>query len=1248
MLEGGGDQLGAAAVDVYADLSRLDADLTLARTKVEAFAKDMETKMAGATRMAMDGGTLALPQRELDAFTAQINKALGDVTAKAAESMGQLSTKTGEAITEVSGKAGEAVTKLDSAVSDASKQSAASLEGLNKTAQELQGTIAGLKEAGTAAVQAPLGAGGPRSTGSGPSAPQADSGAKQAAADMARLDAATISLAKSYSPLHAAQLTLAGDLDKIRMLQDANVFSSKDAEFFTRKANEAYLEMANGTQKAGTELRGMGKWAEAAGEQIGRYSNYVMLAASVAGIAMVKSSLDQAKAIKSTADELNISTDAWQKYMFIAQQAGVSTGTLKSGFEQLQQATSKAATGAVKESKLFALLGVELEDANGKAKDQIALMPELADKLARVGDANEKAAAAQILFGGAAGEMMQVLEGGSARINELSDAAERMGIVLSDDQIQNADQTAQKLEDVKTVLSAQIAGIVANNATAIIGLANAFGQLTGAIARFWQSNPEQAMGLLGALGGAYVGGKIGGVYGAAIGGAAGFVGGRMVGSNMADENNDIKFREERLNEKRTRLANQRKSGRPSAATERQYQEELGRYDRAMQARFQQWGLGLPKPGAAPKPTDPNISLGGLNAPKPPKPRKGGGGAGPKGPDPERARIKGLRDDKAFEDQLSNFQRELLRAAGEQVTNANDKAKIDLALLDIEKQRYESMLALEGPGGTKKYNAAETDLLRTKFNEVDAAKRGLIERERAGQVAKDTLSISTSRLESEADILDETKKLARTNAERRELDLGLLNLQHKLENSQLDAVIASTESSDTEKEIARERKRHLGQLKNLQEQVLARETQGPIADFYDSIPRTAKEIEEAVERIRAAKLEDMQQRTVAFADSIGEAFGNLARSMVNLENPLDMLKSLVSDLAKTFTEEVIVRPMQNWAREKIGGPLAERVVGGTAGPEGLSMKQLETAGLNASTKLDKAAFSADRASTALERLAMAAPAAGAGGGGMFDFGGIGGFDVEGVNWDSSKLTMPSDDAGLGQLMADFGTDLDWASSSANAAGDALLSAAGAAGDFGNTLPGILNQLMSGMSGGGGGGGGLLKAALSIGGSLLTGGLGGGVGSAGLMKDAAKNMLANPGIFHEGGMIGPKGRPEKRAPESALGPLKPGEVDIRAMENEYVIPEGPAQKFEPMLEQMRVGIEPKLKVDLPRARLPTMPGLGGGNFGTKIDRRSFNVQTGDIVLPNAKDERSGRASGRQAAGALQSKIAQTVKKGMLVHD
>lgn len=925
--------------------------------------------------------------------------------------------------------------------------------------------------------------------------------AKKAQQSMADLDRATEDLARSYSPLHAAQIRLAKDLEKVDRLQRANILTQKEAAMFTRKANAAYLDAARSQSQLAT-------YSAKAGGQL-KALGVIAAGAAIAGIIQLgKESLDSARRIDETSRKLGLTAEELQKYEYAAKKTGVSNATLEQGFEKLGDSISKAAAGADRESKLFKLLGISLKDSAGNARTSAQIFPELADALLRVKDANERAALAQVVFGEGASDLEPLLAGGSKGINTLADAAERLGIVLSNEQIQRSSETAKKLEDVKEVLSANIASVVADNAGAIITLANALGALAGAAIRAFA-----AMVKFGNLGPMSVGF---GVSAALFGGAP--------------------------------------TGQPAAkGTGPRKGDFAAMYDK------------LHPKG--------DIDASGFLAPKPPKGRKGRSGPSAEtlAKRAEAERLKQLRNDKAFADELSGFQRDILQMASQQATNADTRATIDNALLDIERDKFKAMLALEGPGGSKKYSEAEAEQLRLKFAEVDRLKREEVRQRTEDQNQSEALDLAIAERSNQEEMLQTASQLARTSKDRRDAELGLLELQHRIEKLQIEKILTDSKSTDTEIEIAEARRQFLDQIKEFQKRIILLDTQGPVARFFDSLPRTAAEIDEAVERIRATNLESLRARSVQFADDVGAAFGDMARSIVNLESPLKILQSLLTDLAHIFTEEVLIRPIQEKARALIGAPLAERVTGAPAGAEGLWQKQISTNAFLAASQLD--------------RLRLAASGAA---------GALGNTQTFGID-------------PLGQA-------------SANSAA-ALEAQTGEVSNFGNAL----QQIIASLSGGGGGSSGIFSAILGIAASAIAGPTAAGV--ARLTPSVNATIAANPGIFHDGGEIGPGGMPVRRK-------LRPGEVNITARVGERVIPRGPSRQFGSILETISSG------------RMPALRG-GAGGPGS-ISDRSMHVQFGDIILPGVTDERTGRRTGKQMAAKVHEQITRAARSGVTGND
>jgi hypothetical protein len=185
----------------------------------------------------------------------------------------------------------------------------------------------------------------------------------------------------------------------------------------------------------------------------------------------VKAALDYAGSLGEISQQLGVTTKDLQVFRYAAGQAGISQEEMEQGLGRLTKAMGQAQAGSKTMIAAFNAIGISVDDIRDKDAGEVFRL--MADGLAKIPNAADRAAVEVAIFGRAGQKLDTLLAGGSAAINELAQAAEQLGIVLSDEQIQKADQTADKLEAVKTVLSARIAGVVADNADAIFQLADA-------------------------------------------------------------------------------------------------------------------------------------------------------------------------------------------------------------------------------------------------------------------------------------------------------------------------------------------------------------------------------------------------------------------------------------------------------------------------------------------------------------------------------------------------------------------------------------------------------------------------------------------------------------------------------------------------------------------------------------------------------------------------------------------------------
>jgi lambda family phage tail tape measure protein len=198
-------------------------------------------------------------------------------------------------------------------------------------------------------------------------------------------------------------------------------------------------------------------------------------------LAAGRAALEYAGSLGEVSAQLGVTTKDLQTLRYAAGQTGISQEELETGLSKLAVTLGKVAAGAKAPTAALNAIGISVDQLKGKDTGEALRI--IADGLAKVEDRSQRAAVEVALFGRSGAKLDTLLAGGSRQINELSAAAERLGIVLSDEQIQRADDTADKLDALKTVLAARIAGEVADNADSILKLADSLFELVNMAAR---------------------------------------------------------------------------------------------------------------------------------------------------------------------------------------------------------------------------------------------------------------------------------------------------------------------------------------------------------------------------------------------------------------------------------------------------------------------------------------------------------------------------------------------------------------------------------------------------------------------------------------------------------------------------------------------------------------------------------------------------------------------------------------------
>lgn len=541
-------------------------------------------------------------------------------------------------------------------------------------------------------------------------------------------------------------------------------------------------------------------------------------AVSIGALAAVASkALDYASSLAETAQQLGVTSDALQVFRYAGSQVGISTEEMDKGLAKLTLTLGKARDGFKDAQAPFNELSKILgKDILKNATDAGDAIPMIADALAKIPDPAQRAALEVALFGRAGQKLDNLLSGGAAGIEEFTERCRELGLVLSSDQIQRADDAADKISEVKQVLEASIASAVADNAKAIYDFANSIEELIvkipGAIRQiklffdqlrvnsakitvpFIRNNPYYSDGLKAW---------------AVVEGA------RARRDLQADK----------LNDAYAKATPQRRA----AWRQRASQEALD-------------ALGITREGrlagvSGKKTATRSIDLGGAGAAASSKAAS----------DAEKKRKEAEREAEKAAERDRRYNRDLDRANDDYLN-----ARLDLTVEQVERNKIErDLLASEHKG--------RLDQISTDKDLTDAQKRRLsgVEddtyqlrltaqtRREEQQAAQNALVHARAQDDNEEDILRARADLAKSSKERRDIEIQLLDLHFKELRREQDAILASDADADT-KNDARARLRALGTLQSLGRSSIEQQYAGPLDRYLNDIPKAGDEMRDALQ------------------------------------------------------------------------------------------------------------------------------------------------------------------------------------------------------------------------------------------------------------------------------------------------------------------------------------------------------------------------------------------------------------------
>jgi len=313
----------------------------------------------------------------------------------------------------------------------------------------------------------------------------------------------------------------------------------------------------------------------------------------------------------------------------------------------------------------------------------------------------------------------------------------------------------------------------------------------------------------------------------------------------------------------------------------------------------------------PRNADGSVNEAGIRrkptAPPPPRtPPPAKKGAGKKGPSAdtlakreEAAAQKGIRNDEAYENEKESLNRALLRARAATATAADQVAAFELQ--EIEAARVRQNASYDAEVAQKKLDAPRAAILKALNDQVAAEQVKAVIAQREETKARERLALLQGDLSNQSDILDAQLSLTTSTTERRDISLRLLDLAKREESARLEAVIASEQSTENEKEIARRRLASLDTIYGAKAEGVRRDNEGPLAQYGRKLDKSPEDVQRQAEQAVVDELQHVQ-------DGITNA----------LTKKLGTKDPLITGLLNLFIEQVIMKPLAQALQGATGG------------------------------------------------------------------------------------------------------------------------------------------------------------------------------------------------------------------------------------------------------------------------------------------------------------------------------------------
>lgn len=175
--------------------------------------------------------------------------------------------------------------------------------------------------------------------------------------------------------------------------------------------------------------------------------------ASTSLFTLAEKTSDYGSEIVDLSAKIGMSTDSFQQWKYVVENAGVEMSVFQGGFKKFNGVLDDASKDKEKRA-VFDNLGISITNVNGKLKPTEELFNKAITALQKMPEGANKAALAADLFGKSSTELGSILNGTSKDLADAKKRAVDLGLVMSGESLTQMDNFGDTLQDLKKSFSA--------------------------------------------------------------------------------------------------------------------------------------------------------------------------------------------------------------------------------------------------------------------------------------------------------------------------------------------------------------------------------------------------------------------------------------------------------------------------------------------------------------------------------------------------------------------------------------------------------------------------------------------------------------------------------------------------------------------------------------------------------------------------------------------------------------------------